>query len=68
MLNKYYRAGQKAKELLNLNNEYNPYIQHSREHLLWKLGNKHATYTEERYEEIILQDNEDFFDDDTNRD
>ena len=64
MLNKYFLAGRKAKELMNSDNSMNPYYEGTREHLLWKIGNQRAVYTEsiheefeeERNAEIILGD------------
>jgi len=63
-MNKHFLKGKKAKELLNVGVERNPYHPSTREYYLWNLGNKSGVYTndincdfeEERNAEIILGD------------
>ena len=53
-MNKYVLKGKKAKELLNLGQSNNPYLQNTREHYLWNLGNRIGVYVDERYEDVVL--------------
>ena len=53
-MNKYFAKGKKAKELLNLGIDKNPYPIHSRENHLWAMGYKTGVYINTKYEEIEL--------------
>ena len=61
MLNKHYEKGLKAKELLNVGNEMNPYKEGTREYLLWSIGNSNGVYVPLTDELIELPDNDEIF-------